>query len=219
MIPVPSMLSLAQDYLDERRRLGFALDIPGAQLLNFAQFADRAGYQRIESALQTAVIAPPRTLRQSVMPPRDHDRKQQQRLHARGEHGVTRVDGILAVAQLMGEADLPLLGMSLLGAIQVGDPQYRAVAVEHFAHNLGSTAATHDMDDHVAVLEHPVPAALPVDAHAGFVGLITREQRRRARIAATSASTRTLWRRKPASSAPSLIARPNRSRNSRDRRW
>ena len=45
MIPVPSVLSLAQDYLDERRRLGFALDIPGAQLLNFARFADRAGYQ------------------------------------------------------------------------------------------------------------------------------------------------------------------------------
>ena len=44
MIAAPSMLSLAQDYLDERRRLGFALTISGAQLLNFARFADRAGH-------------------------------------------------------------------------------------------------------------------------------------------------------------------------------
>src|SRR3954468_12341204 len=44
MIPAPSMLLLAQDYLDERRRFGFALTVPGAQLLNFARFADRAGY-------------------------------------------------------------------------------------------------------------------------------------------------------------------------------
>jgi len=45
MTPAPSMLSLVQDYLDERRRLGFALAIPGALLLGFARFADRAGHR------------------------------------------------------------------------------------------------------------------------------------------------------------------------------
>ncbi len=45
MNPAPSMLSLVQAYLDERRRLGFALAIPGAQLLSFARFADRAGHR------------------------------------------------------------------------------------------------------------------------------------------------------------------------------
>lgn len=45
MIPASSMLSLVQAYLDERRRLGFALTIPGAQLLSFARFADRAGHR------------------------------------------------------------------------------------------------------------------------------------------------------------------------------
>lgn len=44
MTPAPSMLHLAQDYLDERRRLGFALGISGAQLLDFARFADAAGH-------------------------------------------------------------------------------------------------------------------------------------------------------------------------------
>lgn len=45
MTSVPSMLSLVQDYLDERRRLGFALAVPGALLLGFARFADRAGHR------------------------------------------------------------------------------------------------------------------------------------------------------------------------------
>jgi hypothetical protein len=45
MTPAPSMLSLAQAYLDERRRLGFALANPGTQLLSFARFADRTGHR------------------------------------------------------------------------------------------------------------------------------------------------------------------------------
>ncbi len=45
MTSAPSMLSQVQDYLDERRRLGFALAISGTQLLNFARFADQAGHR------------------------------------------------------------------------------------------------------------------------------------------------------------------------------
>jgi integrase len=40
-----SMQHLVQEYLDERRGLGFALAIPGAQLLAFARFADAAGHR------------------------------------------------------------------------------------------------------------------------------------------------------------------------------
>jgi hypothetical protein len=39
-----SMRSLVQEYLDERRRLGFALMISGSQLMAFARFADQAGH-------------------------------------------------------------------------------------------------------------------------------------------------------------------------------
>lgn len=45
MTPEPSMLSLVQAYLEQRRRLGFALAIPGTLLLGFARFADRAGHR------------------------------------------------------------------------------------------------------------------------------------------------------------------------------
>jgi integrase len=40
-----SMQNLVQEYLDERRRLGFALTIPGAQLQAFARFADASGHR------------------------------------------------------------------------------------------------------------------------------------------------------------------------------
>ncbi|CAH2605729.1 putative integrase/recombinase y4rB (plasmid) [Rhodovastum atsumiense] len=45
MTPALSMLSLAQAYLDERRRFGFVLATSGAHLLNFARFADRTGHR------------------------------------------------------------------------------------------------------------------------------------------------------------------------------
>ena len=45
MTSAPSMRSLVQDYLDQRRRLGFALTIPGTQLMAFARFADRSGHR------------------------------------------------------------------------------------------------------------------------------------------------------------------------------
>ena len=45
MTSAPSMLSLVQEYLDQRRRLGFALAIRGTQLLSFARFADRVGHR------------------------------------------------------------------------------------------------------------------------------------------------------------------------------
>ena len=43
-MPTPSMQSLVQDYLDERRRLGFALKCQGSLLMTFARFADRVGH-------------------------------------------------------------------------------------------------------------------------------------------------------------------------------
>lgn len=38
------MLSLAESYLAERRRLGFALDRPGVLTLSFARYADGSGH-------------------------------------------------------------------------------------------------------------------------------------------------------------------------------
>jgi site-specific recombinase XerD len=44
MIAVPSMQELVQEYLQERRSLGFELKISGEQLMAFARFADQRGH-------------------------------------------------------------------------------------------------------------------------------------------------------------------------------
>lgn len=48
-----TMLSLAEEYLAERRRLGFALDRAGTLTLAFARFADASGH---EGALTAAIV-------------------------------------------------------------------------------------------------------------------------------------------------------------------
>src|SRR5262249_45967034 len=40
-----TMQTLVQEYLDERRGLGFALTIPGTQLMAFARYADALGHR------------------------------------------------------------------------------------------------------------------------------------------------------------------------------
>ena len=45
MTPARSMQSLVKAYLQERRRLGFTLNISGSQLMAFARFADQAGHR------------------------------------------------------------------------------------------------------------------------------------------------------------------------------
>lgn len=45
MSPHRSMQSLVQEYLQERRRLGFSLAISGSQLMAFARFADHSGHR------------------------------------------------------------------------------------------------------------------------------------------------------------------------------
>jgi hypothetical protein len=44
-----TMKLLVQEYLVERRRLGFALEIPGSQSMAFARFADASAHRPVSS--------------------------------------------------------------------------------------------------------------------------------------------------------------------------
>jgi len=39
-----------------------------------------------------------------------------------------------------------------------------------FGNHTGGAAVAHDMDDHLIVLEYPVPVGLTADAHRGLIG-------------------------------------------------
>jgi integrase len=45
MSKLPTMVSLAEEYLSGRRKLGYALKIEGAELIRFAKYADGCGHQ------------------------------------------------------------------------------------------------------------------------------------------------------------------------------
>ena len=51
----------------------------------------------------------------------DGNGAKQDPFHHRSEDVVAGIDGVLDIAKLVGEADLPILGVPLLGAEQVGN--------------------------------------------------------------------------------------------------
>ncbi len=141
---------------------------------------------------------------------------------------ATRVDGALKKVEtnltkkyqdqgfsMVRQTDLPEIGVSLLGTVEVGNPDAGSMAIEHIGHHAGSTAVADDVNDHLLVLEHQFQWVRPSMCTVVSSERMMRERRSRARIAATSLSKQGLARRNMASSAPSLICKANRCRNSR----
>ncbi len=90
-------------------------------------------------------------------------------LHGWREDFIVALDGVLTVAQLVGETDLPGLTMAALAAVEIGDPDRRLV----FAHDrpdyrLGPVVADH-VDREIVVLEHPFLGVLAFDPRASLV--------------------------------------------------
>src|SRR5215218_10753138 len=94
----------------------------------------------IEGVLEAAAVLAAGALGQPPMPPGQHHGPQQQRLHAWGEDGVACLDGVATVAELMRQTDLPGRGMAALGAVEVGDPDGRAVAVQYLGDDTSAPA-------------------------------------------------------------------------------
>ena len=96
----------------------------------------------------------------------------QQGLEAGREGDVAAVDGVLDVAQQMGEADLMVLGRpSHLGGEAIGDPEIGADIAEEFLDHLLAAGGADDEAGAVGVMEDPGPEGLLADADAGLVRL------------------------------------------------
>ena len=91
----------------------------------------RQRHDGVERAFEAPAVFAPGAWGQVAAPPGEHNGAQQQCLHARGEHGVAGLDGVGAVTELMGQADLPVLGMALLRAVEVRHPERRPMPVQH----------------------------------------------------------------------------------------
>jgi len=67
------------------------------------------------------------------------------------------------------QANLPVLGMAPLRAVEVRHPARRLMPIEHLSDDGSAAAATDDTDHHLAVLKHPIPAGAAGHAHARLV--------------------------------------------------
>ncbi|MDB5393513.1 MAG: hypothetical protein JWM91_1019 [Rhodospirillales bacterium] len=107
-----------------------------------ATFADGAGEllagfgvgglakQLGETAVEIGAVPCKGTILEVASPSTDGDGAQQQALEVGGETGIAFIDGVLGVAQQMGEADLALGAMAVLAAIAVGAPDLGRGALE-----------------------------------------------------------------------------------------
>ena len=77
--------------------------------------------------IEVMVEAPPPgascCVREGAMAPRQHDGAEQQGLHPGCEDRIAGLDRECAVAELVGEANLPVIGMTTLGAIEIRRPR------------------------------------------------------------------------------------------------
>ncbi len=88
----------------------------------------------------------------------------------RGEGPITAVDGILNVAQDVGEADLVLLAQFLLSRIAVGDPHIGLVSAQNLLGDTARPARGDPVQDGLFREEDPLPVDDTVGAGRGLVG-------------------------------------------------
>lgn len=89
----------------------------------------------IEIPLQATAVVTPGALLQVAAPPGQDDGAQQQALHPRCKEDIAGFDGMAEIAELVGQANLPRVGMAALGGREVRHPDLRPVAVQQLAHH------------------------------------------------------------------------------------
>jgi len=137
--------------------------------------------QRIEFALETAVIGDQRRADEAVAAAADADGPLQQGDDTGCQGVVAAVDGVLDVALEVSEADLMLLGRpSHLGAEAIGDPEVGTDVAEEFLDDLLAARGTDDKAGGIPVMEDPGPEGPLADAGSAS-SPATRARRRTSR--------------------------------------
>jgi hypothetical protein len=127
------------------------------------------GNERIEAPVRAGVIVPERRVLELASSPADADRPAQQLAQPGREHRIAAVDGILHVAQNMGEADLVRRGQILLAGVAVGHPDFGPMLAQHRFGDRFRPARCDRVQHRLGGHEHPVPVAGAADPGGGLV--------------------------------------------------
>src|SRR6267154_1428629 len=107
-----------------------------------------------------------------MAPPRDFAGATEKLAQARRECGVAGIDGVLCIADEMGEADLMvLLGPIHLGGEPVGDPKIGSVLAQKLFDHGPAAVGMNDEAGVLRVMEYPCPPSPLADPHGGLVRL------------------------------------------------
>ena len=133
---------------------------------------DLLGPQRqeaVEFAPQLALVGLDGGVGQARAPAADSAGPLQKALEGRREDGVAGIDGVLRIADQMGEADLVRRGMPALGREPIGDPHlWPGIAEELDGHDPAACRRDRVIDRRRRS-EHPLPVRLAADAGRGLV--------------------------------------------------
>ena len=170
-------------------------------------------HDRVDTPLEVGTILAKRAVLEPLPSPADGNGAKQNPFHHRSEDAVAGIDSILDIAKLVGEANLPVPGVSLLGAGQVGDPDRGPSIPEDLLRHLLAPAGLDDMEDGIGAGEDPFPPVRP-STRAEVSSEQTMElSRTRCLIAIACSSKRGFTLLNRLASAPSLMGRPKMSRN------
>ena len=127
-------------------------------------------HYRVHAPLEVGTVLEKRADLEPVSSLADGNGAKQEPFHHRREDVVAGIDGVLDIAKLVGEADLPILGVPLLGAEQVGNPDRGPAVSEDPLRHLLAPAGLDDVEDGIAAEEDPFPPVPPLHPGRGLVG-------------------------------------------------
>src|SRR5438132_6496486 len=147
-------------------------------------------------------------------------------METRCETGVAGLDGVLSVAQQMGEAKLAFASVPGLRGITVGDPHIGLGLAKEIGQHRRAAAVGDQMVDGGRRHQHPLPPVFPLDTGRGLVrGHYPRFREGRLLLLRTSAAVVSAAavsgvpaRASMLAMAPSLRRTPNTSSSSRTSR-
>jgi hypothetical protein len=127
-------------------------------------------YAPVDTPLEITQVLIPRGGGQGVPAVVNRQGPQQDRLHARGNHGLPNLDRTWAISPWMGSTDLPVLARGVpLGTVEIGDPHGRSMVAQDVADNPVAAAGANDRHTDLGMLKDPCPWGTSVDPGPGFI--------------------------------------------------
>ena len=101
---------------------------------------------------------------------RKNNGSHKQPLHSPRETLIPSLNSVLAISELMSQANLPFFCMTFLGTIKIRDPIHRAVVSHNISDDLSPTTWTNHMQHNLVILKDPFPLILSIYPRTCFIG-------------------------------------------------